>query len=152
MSATIAIEQVDHFGIRVTDKARALAFYARLGFELEHEVDFDAVVIIKNAVGVELNLIVNGIDRTGGKNILMDVPEKHPGFTHVAFRVADIRRTIAVLKEAGIAITQGPVTFGDGHVSLFVRDPDRNTIELRARLDPGAAEKIEGLEFYDPKA
>ena len=152
MSATIAIEQVDHFGIRVTDKARALAFYARLGFELEHEVDFDAVVIIKNAVGVELNLIVNGIDRTGGKNILMDVPEKHPGFTHVAFRVADIRRTIAVLKEAGIAITQGPVTFGDGHVSLFVRDPDRNTIELRARLEPGAAEKIEGLVFYDPKA
>ncbi len=152
MSATIAIEQVDHFGIRVTDKTHALAFYGRLGFELEHEVDFDAVVIIKNAVGVELNLIVNGIDRTGGKNILMDVPEKHPGFTHVAFRVADIRRTIAVLKEAGIAITQGPVTFGDGHVSLFVRDPDRNTIELRARLDPGAAEKIEGLEFYDPKA
>jgi lactoylglutathione lyase len=103
LSATIAIEQVDHFGIRVTDKARALAFYARLGFELEHEVDFDAVVIIKNSAGVELNLIVNGVDRTGGKNILMDVPEKHPGFTHVAFRVADIRRTIALLKEAGIA-------------------------------------------------
>jgi lactoylglutathione lyase len=151
LSATIAIEQVDHFGIRVTDKARALAFYATLGFRLEHEVDFDAVVIIKNSTGVELNLIVNGVDRTGGKNILMDVPEKHPGFTHVAFRVADIRRTIAVLKEAGIAITQGPVTFGDGHVSLFVRDPDRNTIELRARLDPGAAEEIEGLVFYDPK-
>jgi lactoylglutathione lyase len=147
----IAIEQFDHLGIRVTDKARALAFYARFGFVMVHESDFDAVIVIKNSAGVELNLIVNGVDRTNGKNILMDVPEKHPGFTHVAFRVADIRRAIAALKDRGIAITQGPVTFGDGHVSVFVRDPDRNVIELRARLDPGEAEKIEGLVFYDPK-
>ena len=147
----IVIDKVDHIGVRVTDKARALSFYAQLGFEIEHEVDFDAVIIIKNAVGTELNLIVNGVDLTGGRNILMDVPEKHPGFTHVAFRVADIRQSIAVLKGAGIAITQGPVTFGDGHVSVFVRDPDRNVIELRARLDPGETDAIEGLVFYDPK-
>jgi lactoylglutathione lyase len=146
----IAIEKVDHLGIRVTDKARALAFYESLGFELEHEVDFEPVFIMRNPAGVELNRIVNGVDRHGGKNVLMDVPEKNPGLTHVAFRVADIPATIAALKEAGIAVSQGPVTFGDGHVSVFVRDPDRNVVELRARLDPGAAEKIEGLVFYDP--
>ena len=147
----IEIETVDHLGIRVADKARALAFYAQLGFELVHESDFDAVVILKNAAGVELNLIINGVDKTQGKNILMDVPEKHPGYTHVAYRVADIRAAIASLKKNGTVITQGPVTFGDGHVSVFVRDPDRNVIELRARLDPGAAQTIEGLVFYDPK-
>jgi catechol 2,3-dioxygenase-like lactoylglutathione lyase family enzyme len=147
----ITIAAVDHIGIRVTDKARAIAFYEGMGFELVHVSSFDAVVILKNAVGVELNLIVNGVDRTAGKNILMDVPEKHPGYTHVAFRVSDISATIAALKQSGTAITQGPVTFGDGHVSVFVRDPDRNVIELRARLEPGAAEKIEGLTFYDPK-
>jgi lactoylglutathione lyase len=148
----IAIEKVDHLGIRITDRTRALAFYATLGFRIEHEVEFDAVIIIKNAASVELNLIVNGVDNTGGKNILMDVPDKHPGLTHVAFRVADIKATIATLRENGIRITQGPVTFGDGHVSVFVRDPDRNVIELRARLDKEAAESIEGLVFYDPSA
>ena len=148
----IAIVGVDHLGIRVTDRARALAFYGMLGFKIEHEVDFDAVIIIKNAENVELNLIVNGIDKTGGKNILMDMPDKHPGLTHVAFRVADIKAVMAALKENAIQITQGPVSFGDGHVSVFVRDPDRNVIELRARLAPEAADDIEGLVFYDPNA
>ena len=37
----ITIEQIDHLGIRVADKARAVAFYSRLGFEIKHEVDFD---------------------------------------------------------------------------------------------------------------
>ena len=151
-TAAIEIESFDHLGIRITDRARALAFYAKFGFELVHESTFDAVVILKNQAGVELNLIVNGIDRTGGKNVLMDVPEKHPGLTHVAFRITHIRETIRLLKDAAIPITQGPVTFGDGHVSVFVRDPDRNVIELRARLDPKEADTIEGLTFYDPKA
>ena len=82
----INIENVDHLGIRVTDAQRALNFYKILGFELHKEVDFDSVIIVKNSRGVEINFIVNGADHTSGKNILMDVPEKHPGYTHVALR------------------------------------------------------------------
>ena len=139
----------DHVGIRITDRDRAIPFYESLGFKIEVEVDFDSVIVMKNLSGVEINLIVNGIDLTEGKNILMDVPEKHTGFTHVAFRVGSILETMKTLEENDITITQGPVTFGrDGHVSVFVRDPDRNTIELRARVEDES--EIPNLVFYDP--
>jgi len=99
-----------------------------------------------------VNLIVNGVSQDGGKNLLMDVPVKYTGITHIALRVSDFPAMLATLQSNSIKITQGPVTFGDGHVSVFFRDPDRNVIELRARMTEHDAEKIEGLVFYDPKA
>ena len=144
------ISNIDHIGIRITEKNAALDFYKILGFQLEQEVEFDAVIIMKNNSGVEINLINNGKDISDGKNILMDVPEKHPGFTHVAFSVESILHVMETLEKNNIAISQGPVTFGrDGHVSIFIRDPDRNTIELRGRVEDES--KIPGLTFYDPK-
>ena len=144
------ISNIDHIGIRITEKNAALDFYKILGFQLEQEVEFDAVIIMKNNSGVEINLINNGKDISDGKNILMDVPEKHPGFTHVAFSVESILHVMEVLEKNNIAISQGPVTFGrDGHVSIFIRDPDQNTIELRGRVEDES--KIPGLTFYDPK-
>jgi catechol 2,3-dioxygenase-like lactoylglutathione lyase family enzyme len=146
----INIQQYDHSGIRITDRDRALKFYEALGFKVIIAVDFDAVIVIKNDNGVEINLVVNGVDLNDGKNILMDVPEKHTGITHLAFRVESIIETLKTLEENDIAISQGPVTFGgDGHVSVFVRDPDRNTLEFRGRMED--EDKIPGLTFYDPE-
>jgi lactoylglutathione lyase len=142
------ILQVDHIGIRVTNAKRALEFYRLLGFEVILEVDFDAVIIIKNTHGVEINLIVNGVVLLDGKNILMDVPQKYPGFTHVALRVESIVQCIANLQRHGIAITQGPVTFGGNEVSVFIRDPDRNVIELRSQESDLAS--IPELTYYEP--
>ena len=148
--AAIAIERVDHIGIRVRDLDRALAFYRVLGFELLHKVEYDAVAIIKNAVGVEINLVYNANAGAADKNILMDVGEKYPGFTHVALRVGTIAETMAALAAAKIAITQGPVSFGDPtSVSVFVRDPDRNVIELRGRGQETAS--LPGLKRYEPE-
>ena len=62
--------------------------------------------------------------------MLMEKPCKYPGYTHMALRVASV--PIAALKANEITITQGPASFGeDGQVSIFIRDPDRNVIELR---------------------
>jgi lactoylglutathione lyase len=144
---TIAVEKVDHIGVRVRDLDRALSFYGVLGFALVRRAERDDVAVIRNEYDVELNLVFNADAGDAAANILMDVPDKFPGYTHIALRVASIPETIAALKANRIAITQGPVSFGEkGHVSVFVRDPDRNVIELRGR-DQG---EIEGVARYVP--
>jgi lactoylglutathione lyase len=147
MAQTIAIEQVDHIGIRVRNLDRALAFYRGLGFDLVRRAEGDDVAIIRNEHGVELNLIFNANAGDPATNILMDVPDKFPGYTHIALRVASIPVTIAALKANEITITQGPVSFGESRqVSVFVRDPDRNVIELRGREQS----IVEGIARYVP--
>ena len=147
MTETIDVERVDHIGIRVRDLDRALAFYKVLGFALLRRTEGDDVAIVRNEHEVELNLVFNANAGDPAANILMDVPQKYPGYTHIALRVASIPGTIAALKANGIAITQGPVSFGEsGHVSVFVRDPDRNVIELRGRDQSD----IDGVTRYVP--
>src|SRR5438874_13417737 len=147
MAQTIAIERVDHIGIRVRDLDRALAFYQVLGFALAHRAVGDDVAIIRNEHGVELNLVFNANAGDPATNILMDVGDKFPGYTHIALRVASIPETVAALNENGIPIAQGPVSFGEsGQISVFVRDPGRNVIELRCR-EQGV---VEGVTRYVP--
>ncbi|HEX4341133.1 MAG TPA: VOC family protein [Polyangiaceae bacterium] len=134
----IAIAAVDHIGIRVADEARAVAFYRLFGFEVTmRATNGDPVVILRNATDVEINLIVNAVPSAEPSNILMDAPEKYAGYTHVALRVGSLEATQGALATAGIPLSGKPVRLGNG-VSLFIRDPDRNVVELREK-DSGSA-------------
>ena len=80
--------------------------------------------------GARLNLIYNGNPPPGG-NILMDVPDKWPGYTHAAFIVDDLDALIPGSTREGIPISEGPSVFGHGRRKVcFIRDPDGNVLEF----------------------
>ncbi|HZQ62274.1 MAG TPA: VOC family protein [Casimicrobiaceae bacterium] len=121
---------IAHIGIRVHSLERSRAFYETLGFEfVMGPVGPEPVAILLHPSGVNINLILNAPGENE-PNILMDVPQKHPGYTHVALDVSDLAAAQRALEQAGIRITEGPVTFSNGTRAIFVRDPDRNVIEL----------------------
>ena len=132
-TAVIPISGIAHIGIRVHDLARAVRFYELLGFtKTAGPLGPEPVAILDHPSGVELNLILNA-SSASAPNVLMDVAEKHPGITHVALLCPDIMAAKARLEAAGIPLSGGPVRFSAEAQAIFVRDPDRNVIELHQR-------------------
>jgi lactoylglutathione lyase len=124
------ISGVAHIGIRVRDLERSRAFYGVLGFELTAgPFSSEPVAILSHPSGVEINLIINAASERD-HNVLMDEAVKHAGYTHVALTCPDLEVALASLERAGIFPSGGPVTFPTGHRAIFLRDPDRNVIEL----------------------
>jgi lactoylglutathione lyase len=129
----IPILGLAHVGIRVHDLERSLRFYELLGFtKTAGPIGPEPVAILDHPSGVELNLVLNA-SNCNESNILMDVPEKRPGITHLALLCPDVEDAKRRLELAGISVSGGPVQFGPGARGIFVRDPDRNVIELHQR-------------------
>ena len=79
--------------------------------------------------GININFILNASADASPENILMDVPVKHAGYTHVSLEITDRASVEAQLAELGMPITE-TVTLPDGAVFFFIRDPDGNVIEF----------------------
>ena len=120
------ITGINHIGLRVAELARAREFYEKLGFEfLVGPIGPEPVAIMEHPSGVNINFILNA-NTTG--NILMDVADKHPGYTHVALDVTDLDAVIKQL--AGLEIPlSGELDFGSAK-AVFIRDPDMNVVEF----------------------
>jgi len=123
------IENVNHVGIRIKDKSRSVEFYKLLGFEFTTDAGFEEghPIIMKHPSDVVINLL--GPSNTSeNRNILMDVEEKFTGITHVALTVKSLEDAKTFMDNNEIEIT-GSFSFG-GMSAIFIRDPDRNVIEL----------------------
>ena len=127
----LGIESVNHIGIRIRDKSTSVSFYELLGFELTADAGFEEghPLIMRHPSGVVLNLL-GPANADENRNILMDVDDKHTGITHFALTVASLDDAKALMAEHDVKIT-GSFSFGKMS-AIFIRDPDRNVIELDA--------------------
>lgn len=136
MSDESFVKSISHIGIRVHDLDRAMAFYELLGFvKTVGPVGPEPVAILHHPNGIEINLILNAPEAET-PNVLMDVPEKKPGITHIALDVTDLEVALETMKANDVRISGGPMAMGDsGMRAFFVRDPDGNVIEFDHRPD-----------------
>ena len=132
---TIRLQGYDHVGIRVSDAARAVAFYERLGFAIDPAFSNDRVAEMVAADGTRINLIFNGTGRHGANTVLMDEPVKWPGYTHAAFVIDSLQRLLDWAAAERVAITEGPVDWGR-RMTCFLRDPDGNVLEFNELVNP----------------
>ena len=124
------ITRINHVGLRIRDLERSRAFYEVLGFEfIVGPIGPEPVAVMEHPSGVNINFILNASNDASGDNILMDVPAKHTGYTHMALEISDRESVKQQLTKAGVSITE-TVELPDGAVFFFIRDPDGNVIEF----------------------
>ncbi|MEH6547368.1 MAG: VOC family protein [Sneathiella sp.] len=121
--------KIDHIGIRIREKQRSISFYELLGFKFITDAGFENghPIMMEHPSGVVLNLLGPSSSQNE-ENILMDVPEKHSGYTHIALKISSLPDAENFLNENIIEIT-GRFSFKDMN-AIFIRDPDLNVIEL----------------------
>jgi len=124
------ITKINHIGLRVSNLETTRGFYEKLGFEfIIGPIGPEPVAIMEHPSGVNINFILNASDNKT-LNVLMDVPEKHTGYTHIALEVTDLQSAQQYLESINYTITEGPVVLPDGASFIFIRDPDDNVIEF----------------------
>ena len=121
------IKALGHVVLRVTDLARAEAFYGGLlGLPLVARYDEDGMKVTFFSLGDHHNFAVAEVPGDGTRP-----SSKRPGLHHVAFKIGDsldqLREAKTYLEAAGL--TLNPV---DHEVtkSLYLSDPDGNGVEI----------------------
>ena len=132
------ITGINHVGLRVRDLRTARGFYEKLGFEfVAGPIGPEPVAVMLHPSGVNINFILNASEGASKDNLLMDVPEKHTGFTHIALEITDRGEVLKHLKNFWMPITESG-ELPDGAVFFCVRDPDGNVLEFHKPADRDA--------------
>jgi catechol 2,3-dioxygenase-like lactoylglutathione lyase family enzyme len=124
MTGEVRVTGLDHVVLNVADVERSLAFYCdELGLGPERVEEWRRGEILFPSVRVDAHTIID----------LLAAPRTGENADHLCLVVEPI--DLAALKDSGrFDVVDGPATRfgarGNGR-SLYVRDPDGNTVEIR---------------------
>jgi lactoylglutathione lyase len=131
-----------HFGLRVADLNRSLAFYAALGYEVvgsvpETEIGHLTMLKLPDDEFVTIELVHDPKRQI----------EVSTGLSHFVIKVESVDATLGALALAGIeAEAPGSPDGSADFRTAFVVDPDGNHIEL-VQWPPGHADGMSAADF-----
>ena len=133
-----------HFGLRVTDLDRSLAFYQALGYQVVGtvpETGLGRLTMIKlpgdDFVAIEL------VSDSGGE------VDRGTGLSHFVVQVTSMAEILARLAADGIAVEEPESPDGSADfLTTWVSDPDGNRIEL-VQWPPGHPDGITAADWSE---
>ena len=145
---------LDHVVLRVADIEASLDWYRRvLGCTLERRIEsFGLYQLRLGANLIDLVPVMSEAGRRGG-----GAPGKmRRNMEHFAVRLAafDEQRLRRYLEKLGIEAGETARRYGaDGHgPSLYLTDPDGNTVELKGPPEADQSERVEGADYPTAQA
>jgi catechol 2,3-dioxygenase-like lactoylglutathione lyase family enzyme len=143
-----AVLGLAHVGVVVKDLAAAVAFFGKLGLELEGQAALASRTVDR----------VNGLDGVRADVAMMRTPDGHsrlelcryhapvgpagdegapphsPGLRHIAFEVTDIDEVLGRLRPHGAELVGGLEQYEDSWRLCYARGPEGIIVELVERL------------------
>ena len=129
-SSSIQVHPIDHITLVVADLDASRKFYVDLlGMDEVPRPDFTFPGAWFEAGKTQIHATVSdensGLAGWADRNVAK-ISRGH----HFAFRVDDLSQTAELLKQAGVAIVDGPKIRPDGPQQLYIEDPDGHLVEL----------------------
>lgn len=132
-----------HFGLRVADLEKSLAFYTALGYRVVGtvpETDFGSLTMLQlpgdEFVAIEL------VHDPGRADV-------GPGPNHFVIKVESVRDTVAGLAARGVAAEEPASPDGSADfLTSWLTDPDGNRIEL-VQWPPGHADGLSAADWAE---
>jgi lactoylglutathione lyase len=135
-----------HFGLRVADRERSLAFYAGLGYEVIGSVPGTSMGDL-TMIKLPGDAFVT-IELVSGSSV--SPPSRRDGLSHVVIKVESMDGVLAELAAAGITPDEPPGSpdGSDEFRTAWITDPDGNRIEL-VQWPPGHPDGITAADCPD---